>query len=141
MTSEGIERLVGYQRSYFAKEWRYNIKAGDVAEVMAAYMDALEEFEDEPVLRGYLASLRSWGKMPNIAQIMEAADGAARVMEEKPGRDGWRCRRCNLPWNAGKGYGRQDPKRRGEIRCPECFAVLDHQLPPDGYLRADDVEF
>lgn len=139
MTSEGIEKLVGYQRSYFAKEWRYNIKAGDVAEVMAAYMDALEEFEDEPVLRGYLSSLRSWDKMPNIAQIMEAADGIVYKEQRELTGDGWRCTVCGLPWTGGRGHGREDAKRHGQRRCPNCNAVLGGA--PLGFTAAPDLRF
>lgn len=141
MTPEGIERLIGYQRSYYAKEWRYNIKAGDIAEVTAAYMDALVELEDDAVIRGYLAHLREWEKMPSIAQIMQTADGIARKEGAAAGRDRYRCATCDLPWNGGTGYGRTDAKVRGQIRCPACNAVLDKPLPPDGWHRADQVAF
>lgn len=141
MTSEGIERLVGYQRSYYPREWKYSMKAGELAEVMEAYTDALEEYEDSDVLRGYLKSLRTWDKMPGIAQIMTAADGITYIEQQAPGRDGYRCRRCSLPWNAGRGFGRDERKARGQIRCPACFAVLDRPLPPEGMLRADEVRF
>ena len=42
---------------------------------------------------------------------------------------------------SGKGFGREEAKRRGQIRCPACYAVLERPLPPEGYHRADGVAF
>lgn len=141
MTVEGVEKLISYQRSHYAKEWRYNMKAADVAEVTLAYADALEDYEDQQVLRAYLGNLKRWPKMPSIAEIMTAADGIKRRMEAVGAADGFRCRRCGLPWNRGEGYHRETMPRRGQSRCPECNAILDGELPPEGFVRADNVRF
>lgn len=139
MTVEGVEKLISYQRSHYAKEWRYNIKAADIAEITLAYADALEDYEDQQVLRAYLGNLKRWPKMPSIAEIMTAADGIVYKEQRELTGDGWRCTVCGLPWMGGRGYSREDAKRRGQRRCPNCNAVLDGT--PLGFTAAPDLRF
>lgn len=142
MTLDGIERLVNYQRAYFPRDWKFTATQNEIDEIKLAYMDALADFDDDVVLQGYLKSLRSWEKMPGIAQIMTAASGVRHVEASKAALDGYRCTVCGLPWNAGHDYGREEPKRRGQIRCPNCNAVLERPLPEvDGFIPADHIEF
>ena len=140
MTPEGIDKLTDYQRAYWPKDWKFTATQNDIDEIKLAYMDALEEYDDAVVLRGYLASLKEWAKMPNIAQIMTAADGIAYKMQPEVTRDGYRCAACDTPWNAGRGYGREEPKRSGQHRCRNCWALLS-QMQIEGFVPAEDITF
>lgn len=138
MTKSGAERLVGYQRAFYQSAWKHSMTEDELAEVYMAYMSAFDGFDDQQVLEVYIRRVKGWKKMPSVAEILEA------VMIEKDkhrelGR--YKCQACRLPWNNGHGYGREDPKHRGQIRCPECFAILQHPLPPEGFERADSVVF
>lgn len=142
MTIEGVEKLISYQRSHYAKEWRYTIKAADLAEITLAYMDALEEYEDMTVLRAYLGGLKGWERMPSIAQIMTAAGGIARREEGAARPDGFACSFCGLPWDGGRGYGREEQRRRGYARCRNCSAQFaPGEMPPAGFIPAPDMVF
>ena len=138
MTDAGVERLVGYQRAFFSASWKHSMTQDELAEVYMAYASAFDGFDDELVLKVYIEHARKWKKMPTIAEIFELVFAA---QDRKRASDRYRCTVCDLPWNAGKGYGRDDPKQRGQIRCPNCNAILEKPLPPEGMHRADGVSF
>lgn len=138
MTDKGVERLVSYQRSFFSSSWKHSMTEDELAEIYMAYAGAFEGFDDELVLGEYMKHARSWKKLPTIAEIFEVVFAAKA---RKGAAGSWRCATCDLPWNAGTGYGRTDAKVRGQIRCPACNAVLDKPLPPEGWHRADQVAF
>lgn len=138
MTKSGVQKLVGYQRAFYQSAWKHAMTEDELAEVYMAYASAFDGFGDQEVLQIYVKRVKGWKKMPSVAEILEAV-----MIEHDKHTDHsrYKCAACHLPWNNGHGYGREDPKHRGEIRCPECNAILQKPLPPDGYQRADGVAF
>lgn len=137
MTKGGILKLVSYQRLYFGRAFRLETDGIKEGEISKAYEDALSGYEDEAVLKGYMNALKrgKFERLPTIAAIIAAAG-------ESPSREGgvYRCVKCDKPWYNGTEFERLSPKRRGQIRCPECNAVLDKPLF-DGFISADEIPF
>jgi len=134
MTLDGVRKLIGFQKRFFGRAFRLETDGVPPQETVDGYMEALAELEDKDVLDGYMKAIRRgrFDRLPSMAMIIAASgsyDG---------GKGTWRCTLCDLPWDSG--HGRYDPKERGQIRCPNCNAVLQHELK-DGYIPANDIEF
>ena len=127
MTSNGIMQLIQYQKSYFGGEWKRSVGDTKEAQIASTLMEAFRKYEDDRVLKAYQSAVLDgkWERMPSVPQIMSLL-----------GRDTgtYRCVLCNLPWDTG--HGRYDDKKRGQIRCPNCNAILEHPV-----TWAEDIEF
>ena len=127
MTKEGIMKLMQYQQSYFGGEWKRAV--GDSKEAMIAdsLMEAFKGMDDDAVLKSYQTALINgrWERMPSIPQIISVCG--------RPSGN-YRCVLCNLPWDSE--HGRLEGRKKGQIRCPNCNAVLEHPV-----TWAEDIDF